>query len=194
MGKEKTKKKKFKDTKLGSWLKDKAPVILNQVGEFLPDSGTLGIVKKGIEILGPKDLEEGLKEVEKVERKITEIDLENMRIDLEESKIELENNRLELANLQRASETYEKDNELQKNIAKNLMWTYVIQSSIVIIGLCIMSYLKIPLSDFILVLITTIVNNTGQRYGSVIDFFFGGSLGAVKDGIKKIVPPKKQGK
>ncbi len=191
MGKEKIQKKKFKDTKLGSWLKEKAPNVLNQVGEFLPDSGYLGIVKKGIEILGPKEQEEGLKEVEKVERKITQIDIHNNQIELEKSKIELENNRLELENLQRASGTYEKDNELQKNIAKNLMWTYVIQSSIVIIGLCIMSYFKITLSDFVLVLITTIVNNTGQRYGSVIDFFFGGSLGAVKDGIKKIIPPKK---
>ncbi len=43
---EKIKKKKFKDTKLGSWLKEKAPVVLNQVSDLLPDSGTLGIVKR----------------------------------------------------------------------------------------------------------------------------------------------------
>lgn len=38
-------KKKIKDTKLGSWLKDKAPNILSIAGDLLPDSGGLGIVK-----------------------------------------------------------------------------------------------------------------------------------------------------
>ena len=37
--------KKFKDTKLGKFLKDKAPNILNIVGNVLPDKGFLGIVK-----------------------------------------------------------------------------------------------------------------------------------------------------
>ena len=32
-------KKKIKDTKLGSWLKDKAPNILSIAGDLLPDSG-----------------------------------------------------------------------------------------------------------------------------------------------------------
>ena len=38
-------RKKFKETKVGVFLKDKAPSILNAVGEFLPDQGGLGIVK-----------------------------------------------------------------------------------------------------------------------------------------------------
>ena len=38
-------KKKLKDTKLGLWLKDKAPSVLNTVGDLLPDKGVLGIVK-----------------------------------------------------------------------------------------------------------------------------------------------------
>lgn len=37
--------KKIKDTKLGQWLKDKAPDVLDTVGELLPDQGALGIVK-----------------------------------------------------------------------------------------------------------------------------------------------------
>ena len=39
------KKKKIRDTKLGAWLKDKAPAVLDTVGELLPDKGALGIVK-----------------------------------------------------------------------------------------------------------------------------------------------------
>tara|TARA_R110000851_G_scaffold141549_3_gene279515 strand:- start:94 stop:534 length:441 start_codon:yes stop_codon:yes gene_type:complete len=42
-------KKKIKDTKLGSWLANKAPGILNIVGDLLPDKGALGIVKNLID-------------------------------------------------------------------------------------------------------------------------------------------------
>lgn len=37
--------KKIKDTALGAWLKDKAPNILDTVGDLLPDKGALGVVK-----------------------------------------------------------------------------------------------------------------------------------------------------
>ena len=36
---------KIKDTKLGSWLKEKAPSILDAVGDLLPNQGGLGVVK-----------------------------------------------------------------------------------------------------------------------------------------------------
>lgn len=36
---------KIKDTKLGAWLKGKAPNVLDTVGDLLPDKGGLGIVK-----------------------------------------------------------------------------------------------------------------------------------------------------
>ena len=42
-------KKKIKDTGLGKWLKSKAPNVLDVVGDLLPDSGGLGIVKNLIE-------------------------------------------------------------------------------------------------------------------------------------------------
>ena len=38
-------KTKIKDTNLGKWLKEKAPSVLNTVGELLPDQGALGVVK-----------------------------------------------------------------------------------------------------------------------------------------------------
>jgi hypothetical protein len=37
--------KPLKDTKVGQWLKDKAPSVLDIVGDALPDKGVLGIVK-----------------------------------------------------------------------------------------------------------------------------------------------------
>jgi hypothetical protein len=41
--------KKIKDTKLGAWLKSKAPKVLDVVGDLLPDSGGLGVVKNLID-------------------------------------------------------------------------------------------------------------------------------------------------
>jgi hypothetical protein len=36
---------RIKDTKLGGWLKQKAPGVLDVVGDLLPDRGALGVVK-----------------------------------------------------------------------------------------------------------------------------------------------------
>jgi len=58
------KKKKFKETKVGIFLKEKAPTILNTVGEFLPDQGGIGIVKNlisGDSTINAKDKETALK-------------------------------------------------------------------------------------------------------------------------------------
>ena len=62
-------KKKFKETKVGSFLLDKAPSILGVVGDVLPDAGVLGIVKGLIEkepatVLPPEDKEKALKLLE----------------------------------------------------------------------------------------------------------------------------------
>ena len=38
-------KKKFKETKIGAFLKNKAPKILDGIGDVLPDNGAFGIVK-----------------------------------------------------------------------------------------------------------------------------------------------------
>mgnify|MGYP003108435299 CR=1 FL=1 len=38
-------KNKLRDTKVGAWLRDKAPSVLAVVGDALPDRGVLGVVK-----------------------------------------------------------------------------------------------------------------------------------------------------
>ena len=55
-------KKKIKDTKLGAWLSEKAPQVLGVVGDLLPDSGGLGVVKN----LNDKDPEVDSKEAQAV--------------------------------------------------------------------------------------------------------------------------------
>ena len=57
-------KKKFKDTKISHFLKNKAPGILNVVGDILPTNGAFGIIKNLISkdlSLSPKDKETALK-------------------------------------------------------------------------------------------------------------------------------------
>ncbi len=61
------KKKKFKETKVGAFLTERAPNIVSQVGEFLPDQGALGIVKNIITsdtTIEPQDKETALKLLE----------------------------------------------------------------------------------------------------------------------------------
>ncbi len=60
-------KKKFKETKVGAFLTEKAPKLVSQLGEFLPDQGGLGIVKNIITSdndIEPKDKEIALKLLE----------------------------------------------------------------------------------------------------------------------------------
>ena len=61
------KKKKFKETKVGAFLTEKAPKLVSQLGEFLPDQGGLGIVKNIITSdndIDPQDKETALKLLE----------------------------------------------------------------------------------------------------------------------------------
>jgi hypothetical protein len=37
--------KKLRETKVGQWLREKAPSVLDVVGDVLPDRGVLGVVK-----------------------------------------------------------------------------------------------------------------------------------------------------
>ena len=67
-------RKKFKDTKVGVFLKEKAPKILDSIGDLLPNQGVYGIVKNLIsqdETLPVKDKEEALR--------LLDLDLEEMK-------------------------------------------------------------------------------------------------------------------
>ena len=53
-------RKKFRDTKVGQFLKEKSPKILDVVGDILPDSGALGIAKNLINMADDLTQEEFL--------------------------------------------------------------------------------------------------------------------------------------
>ena len=56
--------KKIKDTGLGKWLKNKAPNVLDVVGDFLPDSGALGVVRNLIDKDPDVDTDAGMAAVD----------------------------------------------------------------------------------------------------------------------------------
>ena len=64
MPREKKQRKKFKETKVGVFLKEKAPKILDGIGDILPDSGVYGVVKNLITTdkqMTPADKETAMK-------------------------------------------------------------------------------------------------------------------------------------
>ena len=62
---------KIKQTKLGEWLKEKAPGVLRLVGDLLPDQGGLGIVKNLLE------KENGLNQAEAAAAVKAEVEFQN---------------------------------------------------------------------------------------------------------------------
>ncbi len=62
---------KIKQTKLGAWLKEKAPGVLSLVGDLLPDQGGLGIVKNLLE------KEKGLNQAEAAAVVKAEVEFQN---------------------------------------------------------------------------------------------------------------------
>ena len=47
---EQRERKKLRDTKVGQWLRTTAPKVLDVVGDALPDSGMLGVVKNLVDV------------------------------------------------------------------------------------------------------------------------------------------------
>ena len=69
--------KKLKDTKIGAFLKDKAPDVLNIVGDLLPDNGALGVVKNIIDKTIPDS-----EEREQLKKEIASLELEYYRTEV----------------------------------------------------------------------------------------------------------------
>ncbi len=62
-----SKKKSFKDTKVGQFLTNAAPALLGSIGDVLPNQGVFGVVKNLIEkdeVMPVKDKEEAMKLLE----------------------------------------------------------------------------------------------------------------------------------
>lgn len=143
------KKKKFRDTKLGKFLSDKAPDILNVAGELLPDAGLLGAVGRMID-----------------ESKLTHEDKAEAHAQL----VELYN--LEVEDRKSARLMYSSDSTVQKILATVFTVAYFALSFIMF------KYFieeDIQLGEFEISFISTIFGAMSAKVNTVVDFFFGGS-------------------
>ena len=71
-----SKNKTFNETKIGVFLKAKAPKVLSAIGDILPDQGTLGVVKNLISSdtkIKAVDKEEALKLIEQDMQELKEV-------------------------------------------------------------------------------------------------------------------------
>lgn len=142
-------KKKFRETKVGKFLSDKAPDILNVAGELLPDAGLLGAVSKMID-----------------ESKLTPEDKAQAHSQL----VELYN--LEVEDRKSARLLYSSDSSVQKILATVFTVAYFVLSFIMF------KYFveeDIDLGEFEISFISTIFGAMSAKVNTVVDFFFGGS-------------------
>ena len=142
-------KKKFRETKVGKFLSEKAPDILNVAGELLPDAGLLGAVSKMID-----------------ESKLTPEDKAQAHAQL----VELYN--LEVEDRRSARLMYSSDSTVQKILATVFTIAYFALSFIMF------KYFveeDIDLGEFEISFISTIFGAMSAKVNTVVDFFFGGS-------------------
>ena len=142
-------KKKFKDTKVGKFLSDKAPEILSVAGELLPDAGLLGAVGKMID-------NSKLTPEEKAQAHSSLLDL---------YKVEVEDRKS-------ARLLYTSDSIVQKILATVFTVAYFALSFIMF------KYFveeDITMGEFEISFISTIFGAMSAKVNTVVDFFFGGS-------------------
>ena len=142
-------KKKFKDTKVGKFLSDKAPEILSVAGELLPDAGLLGAVGKMID-------DSKLTPEEKAQAHSSLLDL---------YKVEVEDRKS-------ARLLYTSDSMVQKILATVFTVAYFALSFIMF------KYFveeELTMGEFEISFISTIFGAMSAKVNTVVDFFFGGS-------------------
>jgi len=142
-------KKKLKDTKIGKWLKDKAPDILNVAGELLPDAGLLGAVGKMID-------ESQLTPEDKAQAHAQIVELYQLEVQDRES----------------ARNLYNDDSIIQKILATVFTIAYF-GLSFVMFKYFVTE--DINLGEFEISFISTIFGAMSAKVNTVVDFFFGGS-------------------
>tara|TARA_Y100001980_G_C14536948_1_gene313816 strand:- start:1164 stop:1622 length:459 start_codon:yes stop_codon:yes gene_type:complete len=143
------KRKPFKDTKVGRFLSDKAPHILDVAGELLPDAGLLGAIGKMIEKSDLSPEEKAQAHVELL--KLYELEVEDRKS---------------------ARFLYSTDSTVQKILATVFTIAYFLLSFVMF------KYFieeEISLGEFEISFISTIFGAMSAKVNTVVDFFFGGS-------------------
>jgi len=142
-------KKKFKETKVGKFLSNKAPDILEVAGDLLPDAGLLGMVSKMVQ-----SSQLSIEEKAEATRELSELYM------------------LEVEDRKSARKLYSSDSVVQKALAIVFTVAYFILSYLMF------KYFieeDITLGEFEISFISTIFGAMSAKVNTVVDFFFGGS-------------------
>jgi len=150
---------KLKDTKLGIFLKDKAPNILNIAGDLLPDAGVLGIVKN---LISSSDIPKEQKlEFERLVKEFEQKELEAILQDKQNAR------QLQITALQQ-------DDKFSKRFIYYLAIGIIIYAFIFDICMFFVSY---PNANRDMINQVSGVVNSGA-FMSIVYFFYGGSKGS----------------
>lgn len=146
-------KKPFKETKLGGWIKDNAPHLVDVIGDVLPEKGALGIVKNIIQKDDKISPEKTLEALELIDK-------------------EMEAYKLEMQDREDARKLYKDDSLIQKIFGLTFLVAYGVLSWYLIHVL--LDNVEMPkLAE---TMITMIWTGTSTKLNTIIDFFFGGSV------------------
>jgi len=149
-------KKKLKDTKIGKFLKEKAPQVLDIVGDVLPDKGVYGIVKN---IISKDD---------------TINDADTITLNREVEKYEIEAFELEVTD--RSNARKDGDLKLQRVFAITFLIGYIIMTLVMLYGAYVVTVQGIKLENYLVALVTSIFTAMSTKVATVTDFLFGGSV------------------
>lgn len=151
-------KNKLKDTKIGKFLKEKAPQVLDIVGDVLPDKGVYGIVKN---LISKDDT-------------ITDADTKLLNREVE--KYEIEAFELEVKDRGDARELYKSDSVLQKVFAVVFLTGYICVTLLLLFGVYQSAISKIEYRNEEVAIVTMVFTAMSTKVGTVTDFLFGGSV------------------
>jgi hypothetical protein len=158
--------KPFKDTKLGSWLKNKAPKVLDTIGDILPDKGVLGIVKNLI------DSEPDMSPEDRVE-------FQNLLLDHEREMYVLE--------VQDRHSARQRESEFVKVTGHSDYMVWFLSCSLMIaFGFIVWHLIRDSVPNENRELVTNIVGIIEGLLISIYSYYFGSSMGSrLKDMSKK---------
>lgn len=151
-------KKKLKDSKLGKFLKEKAPQVLDIVGDVLPNKGVYGIVKN---IISKDD---------------SISDADTIALNREVEQYEIEAFELEVKDRGDARELYKSDSVLQKVFAVVFLTGYICVTLLLLFGVYQSAISKIEYRNEEVAIVTMVFTAMSTKVGTVTDFLFGGSV------------------
>ena len=151
-------KNKFKDTKIGKFLKEKAPQVLDIVGDVLPEKGVYGIVKN---LISKDD---------------TISDADTKTLNREVEKYEIEAFELEVKDRGEARDLYKSDSVLQKVFAVVFLTGYICVTLLLLFGVYQSAISKIEYRNEEVAIVTMVFTAMSTKVGTVTDLLFGGSV------------------